>query len=96
MSSLRKQIQPAGQAVQHAGGIMRFAVQPLSSAAVPRVTSTQIVCGDCAGLGLLPVKTFLTSVYTCSRCDGKSYVLASKLPKAADLSGENLGKGFDS
>lgn len=75
---------------------MRFAEQPVSSAAVPRVTRTQVVCGDCMGNGLLPVKTLLTSIGTCSRCGGGSYVLASNLPKVADSSGENLGKEFDS
>ena len=62
---------------------MRSASEQVSSAAVPRVTRTQIVCGDCAGDGLLPVKTLLTSDGTCSRCAGRKYVLASKLSLAS-------------
>jgi DnaJ-class molecular chaperone len=61
---------------------MKGNLRQVPSTAIPRVTSTQIVCGDCAGLGLLPVKTFLTSVYTCSRCAGRNYVLATTLSGA--------------
>lgn len=51
----------------------------VSAAAVPRVTRTQIVCGDCAGVALLPTRTFLTSNGDCANCGGRSYELASKL-----------------
>lgn len=46
---------------------------------VPRVTAVQIVCGDCAGHGVLPRKTFLTSEGRCENCGGRSYALASRL-----------------
>lgn len=61
---------------------MKSALAKVSEASVPRVTSTQIVCGDCAGDGVFPVKTLLTSIGTCSRCAGHNIVLAAKLSGA--------------
>ncbi len=61
---------------------MKAALEPVSRASVPHVTSTQIVCGDCAGDATFPVKTLLTSIGTCSRCGGGSYVLAAKISGA--------------
>ncbi|PYS89007.1 MAG: hypothetical protein DMF64_19065 [Acidobacteria bacterium] len=61
-----------------------LALEPVSRAAAPRtvVTTILIVCGDCAGDALFPLKTLLTSDGTCSRCGGRSYVLAAKLSGA--------------
>lgn len=61
---------------------MKQALEPVSKASVPRVTATQIVCGDCGGDSAFPRKTLLTSAGTCSRCGGRSYALASKLSGA--------------
>ena len=38
----------------------------------------QIICGDCAGDGLSPLKTFMDRAGRCERCGGMSYVLASE------------------
>jgi hypothetical protein len=46
---------------------------------VPRVTQTQIVCGDCCGDAPFPRKTLLTSDGYCSRCGGRNYVLATTI-----------------
>ena len=40
-------------------------------------SAVQIVCGDCAGEGLIPIKTFMDRHGNCERCGGKSYILAS-------------------
>lgn len=40
------------------------------------VTTTMIVCGDCAGGDKLPRKTFLTEDGRCDGCGGHSFVLA--------------------
>ena len=40
-------------------------------------SAVQIICGDCAGEGISPVKTFMDRNGRCSRCRGASYVLAS-------------------
>ena len=61
---------------------MKAALAQVSRASVPTVTRTQIVCGDCAGDGLFPVKTLMTSIGTCSRCAGQNFVLAAKLSGA--------------
>jgi len=39
----------------------------------------QIICGDCAGDGLIPHKTYLTVKGRCDVCGGASFVLASEL-----------------
>jgi Zn finger protein HypA/HybF involved in hydrogenase expression len=38
----------------------------------------QIICGDCAGDGVSPIKTLLTQRGRCDACGGKSYTLASQ------------------
>jgi hypothetical protein len=38
----------------------------------------QIICGDCAGDGLSPLKTFMDRAGRCERCGGVSYVLAAE------------------
>lgn len=43
------------------------------------ITSTLIVCGDCAGDQPLALKTFLAADFTCSGCGGRSYALASRI-----------------
>lgn len=40
-------------------------------------SAVQIVCGDCAGEGIIPIKTFMDRHGNCERCGGKSYILAS-------------------
>lgn len=40
-------------------------------------SAVQIVCGDCAGDGIIPVKTFMDRHGHCERCGGTSYILAS-------------------
>jgi hypothetical protein len=37
----------------------------------------QIICGDCSGEGRIPAKTYLDRNGSCSRCGGRSYVLAA-------------------
>jgi len=61
---------------------MKAALEPISRASVPRITSIQIVCGDCGGDTTFPAKTLLTSDGTCSRCGGGSYALAAKISGA--------------
>jgi DnaJ-class molecular chaperone len=39
----------------------------------------QIICGDCAGDGLSPYKTYLDHKGNCQQCGGHSYELASVL-----------------
>ena len=39
----------------------------------------QIVCGDCAGEGLIAYKTYLDNKGNCEQCGGHSYELASVL-----------------
>lgn len=46
---------------------------------MPRVTRTEIVCGDCAGDEMLPVRTHVTLNGECDNCGGRSFVLASVL-----------------
>jgi hypothetical protein len=41
------------------------------------MTGVQIICGDCAGEGRIPVKTFLDKNGNCSQCGGHSYLLAA-------------------
>ena len=41
-------------------------------------SAVQIVCGDCAGEGISPAKTFMDRHGRCDRCGGSSYILASE------------------
>src|SRR5262245_60819202 len=41
-------------------------------------SAVQIICGDCSGEGIRPVKTFMDRHGQCERCGGASYVLASE------------------
>ena len=43
----------------------------------------QIICGDCSGDTQRPIKTYLDLHGNCSRCGGRSYVLASSLSASA-------------
>lgn len=61
---------------------MRTNSEPVTRAALPVVTGVQIVCGDCGGFALFPLKTLLTSDGRCSRCGGRNYVLAAKIGAA--------------
>src|SRR5690349_9191807 len=40
--------------------------------------AVQIICGDCAGEGISPVKTFMDRHGHCDRCGSASYILASE------------------
>ena len=40
-------------------------------------SAVQIICGDCGGEGIIPVKTFMDRHGHCERCGGGSYILAS-------------------
>jgi hypothetical protein len=42
------------------------------------VVGVQIICGDCSGHELPPVKTYMDRRGTCETCGGKSYMLASR------------------
>lgn len=42
------------------------------------ITTTIIICGNCAGDEQLPRRTLLSAEGKCSCCGGSSYVLASK------------------
>jgi hypothetical protein len=46
--------------------------------AIPTM-GVQIICGDCAGEGLSPQKTYLDHKGNCHQCGGHSYELASTL-----------------
>lgn len=37
----------------------------------------QIICGDCSGDGVQPIKTYMDQGGMCGNCGGKSYMLAS-------------------
>lgn len=41
-------------------------------------SAVQIICGDCSGDGLMPLKTFMDQHGRCERCGGASYILASE------------------
>jgi hypothetical protein len=46
----------------------------------PRLlTTSRIICGDCAGDGPYTIKTLLTVAGKCSQCGGGSYILASRI-----------------
>ncbi len=52
---------------------------PVSDSAAPRITATEIICGDCSGPGLEPRRTLLTKDNRCATCGGQNYTLAAKL-----------------
>ena len=54
----------------------------VSGSSLPRVTPTQIICGDCAGDELLPKRTNLTTTGACAVCGGRSFVTAAPLAAA--------------
>src|SRR5512144_1667536 len=45
--------------------------------AEPLMMGVLIICGDCAGEGRLPARTYLDRSGRCARCGGHSYLLAS-------------------
>lgn len=51
----------------------------ISSDSVPRILRTLIVCGNCAGDGLFPVMTNLTSDGRCDNCGSRSFERASQI-----------------
>lgn len=54
----------------------------ISQQSLPVVTPTEIVCGDCAGDELLPIRTKLTGDGRCAVCGGRSYEIASRICEA--------------
>ena len=42
-------------------------------------SAVQIICGDCSGEAIMPMKTFMDRHGNCERCGGSSYVLASEV-----------------
>ena len=56
--------------------------RPISSGSMPRVLAAKIICGDCCGNDLLPVKTNLTTAGVCDQCGGCSYEFASRMGDA--------------
>jgi len=54
----------------------------IGAASMPGVTQINIVCGDCAGDELLPIKTKLTTDGRCAECGGRSYEFASLIGAA--------------
>jgi len=72
-------------------------LESISAAAVPGVTQTEIVCGDCAGPGFLPRLTLLTTSGVCAKCGGRSYALASKFyrqPEAPNVAQVDQANGL--
>lgn len=66
-------------------GLDSIHLAPVSPLA--RVTSTRIVCGDCAGDEVAPRQTLLRSDHSCAECGGHNYALAAPLaiPRSAVL-----------
>jgi hypothetical protein len=42
------------------------------------VIGVQIICGDCSGEDVLPIKTYMDRRGRCETCGSKSYILASR------------------
>ena len=62
--------------------MLNFFLDKISGKSLPRVTHTEIVCGDCGGDELLPKRTNLTTTGACAVCGGRSFVPASPLAQA--------------
>jgi len=45
----------------------------------PLTVGVQIICGDCSGDSITPIKTYLDRTGNCSQCGGHSFLLASSL-----------------
>jgi len=56
-------------------GGTEYLVQPR---AVLPVLGVQIICGDCSGLEVQPIKTYMDHRGRCENCGSKSYMLASR------------------
>lgn len=54
----------------------------VSAKSLPREIAFEIICGDCAGEAILPIRTKLTSDGLCADCGGRSFVPASPLCEA--------------
>jgi hypothetical protein len=50
----------------------------------PITVGVQIICGDCSGDSIIPVKTYLDRSGNCSQCGGHSFLLASTLAVYAE------------
>jgi hypothetical protein len=64
----------------------------ISANSLPRITKTEIVCGDCAGSELLPIRTNLTATGACAACGGRSFVTAAPLAQALSRQIQNTRK----
>ncbi len=56
-----------------------FRRKPIAN--LPRPSPMEIICGDCAGDEIYPMKTFLMTDGTCAGCGGQSFVCAVRLLK---------------
>lgn len=54
----------------------------ISAKSLPREIAVEIICGDCSGEEILPIRTKLTSDGLCGVCGGRSFVPASPLCEA--------------
>lgn len=54
----------------------------VSGSSLPRATAAEIICGDCAGDELMPLRTKLTTTGACAVCGGRSFVMAAPLAQA--------------
>lgn len=50
-------------------------LEPISNYAMPRVTDTQIICGNCCGDAEAPRLTLETEDKTCAGCGGRIYIV---------------------
>src|SRR5262249_23750256 len=53
----------------------------------------QIICGDCSGQGLHPIKTYMDRWGSCETCGGNSYMLASRRGSELDHKRRTVGRG---
>jgi hypothetical protein len=62
-------------------GLLKFVTFKEGSFNEPRANQLtigiQIICGDCSGDAVSPVKTYLDRSGTCAQCGGRSFMLAS-------------------
>lgn len=79
MSELPQRLLYAEAPYRPDGWIMTQPLEPISKAAMPRLTrntAAQIICGNCCGDGDVPRLTFETADNTCADCGGRNYVVA--------------------
>lgn len=49
----------------------------ISNDSLPVILPIEIICGDCAGDGQSPIKTYQTADARCAGCGGRSFIPAS-------------------